>query len=224
MKAPLLPALLLLAAGAARAQTQAQPCAALGNKACWYAGKGAGETPPLLVYFRGHLEQNGSIPEAERLASARQAFKFYDLRKVADDNKLVVLVTGSSDVGITEADIDKVAAAAGVRIGSRVLATHSGGNVGFFKSLPKLGPVKRVVLLDTFYFGADMTKLVAGRIAGGTTCTGFVTPHNEARLKERFLPLVPEKDCPLTHFKSPSEHEEAAQRCLNAFVDRDTCQ
>lgn len=204
----------------------ASDCVAFGSQSCWYAGTGANQSgsATVLVYFRGHWgDYKGNVPAGTRLASARQAFSAYELKRAADENKVVVLVTGSSDVSVSEEDLDKLAEAAKVKFTGRWLASHSGGFVGLGASLKKLGPVNRVVLLDTFYFGEDLSKLVAARVAAGAVCTGFLTPHNKDRWSKRFVPFVAEKACPVNLYTAHSEHEDAVRRCLSPYLSRTTC-
>ena len=217
---PLLALFLLLPAAAA-----ANDCVAYGSQMCWYAGKGVNANEAtVLVYFRGHWgDYGGNVPADQRLAGARSAFKTYELKRVADDNKVVVLVTGSSDVSVSDRDLEKVAEAAKVTVASRWLASHSGGFVGLGASLKKLGYAGRIIMLDTFYFGEDLSKDIAARVAKGAVCTGFTTPHNKKRWSERFAPHVPEKSCPINHYNAGSEHEDAVRRCLAPYLSRTTC-
>lgn len=217
---PLLALLLALPAAAA-----ASDCSAHGRQMCWYAGKGvdAGRAA-VLVYFRGHWgDYKGDVPPGERLASARSAFSTYELKRVADDNKLIVLVTGSSDVSVSDRDLDDIAAAAKATIASLRLAAHSGGFVGLGASLKQLGFAERIILLDAFYFGEDLSKQVAERVARGAACTGFTTPHNKKRWSERFAARLPGKACPIDHYLAASEHEDAVRRCLGPYQSRTTC-
>lgn len=222
--APLLAVLLALPAAAADPE-----CAALGNKGCWYASPGGIGDPALLVYFRGHWNythtnpppaDKGTIPPAKRLASSRQAFKDYGLKELAIKENLVVIVTGSSDVSISEDDIKAVKEASGVNFVNRYLAAHSGGYVGLQASLPKLGPVNRIVMLDNFYFDQTLSKLVQDRVAAGAECDGFYTGHNRERVKSNFIPVVAK--CPLDTYEN-SDHDAAVPRCLGSYLNRATC-
>lgn len=222
--APLLAVLL-----AAPALADGPSCTAYGTKACWYASGGVG-APSLLVYFRGHWNYTGTqVPPADagtlpvrlRLDAARKAFKDYDLYKLAYDQNLLVIATGSSDVVITEDDIAAIVKESGITPSKRVLAAHSGGYVGLQGSLKVLGPVDRIVMLDNFYFGADLAQLVKARLDANTQCAGFYTPHNAKRVKDNFLPVVG-RSCPLDSYGA-AEHESRVGACLPSYTTHFGC-
>lgn len=211
------PALLLaLAASAAES-----PCRPFGA-GCYYAPDSALEAsmPALLVYFRGHWGQYaGSVPEGKRLASARQAFEVFGLKKLAEDQGMVVLVTGSSDAAFTNADLAELERELEGGFKRLFLASHSGGYVGLWNSLSKLARPDRVVMLDNFYFAEGLSKLVAERVDKGTECAGFFTKHNKLRYEKNFKPYA---SCSV-EARDDYGHDGAVSKCLPKFLAGEAC-
>ncbi|MBI5595596.1 MAG: hypothetical protein HY928_05840 [Elusimicrobia bacterium] len=200
-----------------------QACRALGSLGCYLVPPGLeGKEPALLVYFRGFWSGHGNerVQEGERLASSRQALGFYGLEAAAARAGAVVLVTGSSDAAVTEADIAAVEAQLGVSFKKVLLAAHSGGYNGLLKSLPGLRQPSRIAMLDDFYFtDKDKVKLLQDRVAAGAACSGFLTSHNEERWKGAFKDKL---DCAVEK-KDALGHNGAVNACLAAYLAGGTC-
>lgn len=206
-------------APAARGAGECSPVAGIG---CYYSGAPAGEAVQLLIYYRGWLSETnypggglsgGHIGGADLLRSSRAALSFYKLRQLADDRRLAVLVTGSSDVAVTRADVDRLEAQLGARFGAVSVAAHSGGYVGLGKSLDSFGRLERIVLLDPFY--ADFSAQVAAQVRRGAACGGFYTPHNAARFKQFFSG----SGCTAEPRTSPGDHEYYVPASLKKAFD-----
>lgn len=200
-----------------------EECRQLGAVGCFLAPKGAaGKEPSLLVYFRGFWEGhgNGRVPEKERLASSRQAVSFYGLEAAAAQAGAVLLVTGSSDVAVSESDIAAVEKELGVSFAKLHLAAHSGGYNGLFKSLSGLRQPKRILMLDNFYFtDPSMAKLIQGKVRDGAACSGFYTSHNEDRWRRGFLGKV---ECAVAK-KDDLGHNGGVNACLGPFLLEGNC-
>ena len=195
------------------------PCLEVRSTGCVYtpaAGDGG-----LLIYLRGWWGQyRGSVPARMRTVSARTIFREVGLQRVADRSGLTVLVTGSSDVAVLDADVKALERAARRKFSRVAVAAHSGGFVGLEATLQDLPAIVRVVMLDDFYFDREpLTGLIAARVGSGAKCTGFVTTHNLDRWQKRFKPFV---ECPVDVF-ADDEHTAAVGRCLGSYLDKTTC-
>lgn len=214
----------VLAATFAAAQAPS-PCAPVAGIGCVYVPAKAAEdgSAPLFVYFRGWVNgYNGSVPVAERLKSSRTAFTSYDLGRAADAAGAVLLVTGSSDAAVLDADVDALEKQVGRRFTRLILASHSGGYAGLNASLPQKRAVARVIMLDDFYFndGPDsLAHRVAALVDKGAVCDGFYTPHNKVRWEQRFKPYL---TCPVEAF-GPNDHDAKVKECLRGYATTGTC-
>jgi hypothetical protein len=213
----------LLAATLAVAQTT-PACAPVPGIGCVYIPSTASDgAAPLFIYFRGWLApHNGSVPAKERVSSAGQAFTFYGLGPAADAAGAVLLVTGSSDVSVRDADVDALEKQLGRRFTSLILAAHSGGYVGLGASLPPKRKVERVIMLDDFYFddsAASVGRAVADVVQRGAACAGYYTPHNKDRWEQRFKPYL---TCPVEAF-GPNDHNAKVNECLKGYATTGTC-
>ena len=214
--------LLVAALAAAQAAPQCAPVPGIG---CVYVSPKAAEdgSAPLLVYFRGWTKAHkGSVPVAERAASAREAFSSYDLDRAADAAGAVLFVTGSSDASFQDADVDALETKVGRRFSRLILAAHSGGYVGLDASLPQRREVARVIMLDDFYFsdGPDsLGRRVAALVGRGAACAGFYTPHNKERWEQRFKPYL---TCPVDAF-GPHDHDDKVNACLKGYATTGAC-
>ena len=199
------------------------PCPALGTLGCFFTPPGLeGKEPALLIYFRGFWTGHGDgrVPERERAASARQALTYYDLAATAEQAGAVVLVTGSSDAAVREADIAAVGAALGLSFKKVYLAAHSGGYTGLLKSLPGLRRPDRLVMLDDFYFtDAGAVQLLQDRVAAGTLCSGFFTSHNEGRWNSAFRGRL---DCAVEN-RDDLGHTDGVRVCLGPYLTTGRC-
>jgi hypothetical protein len=215
--------LALLTASLASAQTPA--CAPVDGIGCVYVSPKASEdgTAALFVYFRGWVSPyNGSVPVSERLRSSRSAFVNYDLDRAADAAGAVLLVTGSSDAAVRDADVDALEKKVGRRFSRLILAAHSGGYAGLAASLPQNRTVARVIMLDDFYFDDGPGSLghrVADLVAKGAACAGFYTPHNKDRYEQRFKPYLA---CSVDAF-GKDDHDAKVKQCLRGYATTGTC-
>ena len=211
---------------AAFAAAQTPPaCAPVPGIGCVYVPPRAAEdgSAPLFVYFRGWVKPfKGSVPPSELLLSARTAFSSYELGRAADAAGAVLLVTGSSDAAVRDADIDALEARVGRRFSRLILAAHSGGYVGLAASLPQKRAVARVIMLDDFYFDdgpASLGRRVAALVDQGAACAGFYTPHNKERWEQRFKPYLV---CPIDAF-GPDDHDAKVKDCLRGYATAGPC-
>lgn len=178
------------------------------------------EPKALLVYFRGHWgAYKGNVPQDQLLASARQAFSRFELRRVADEAKAAVLVIGSSHLPVIADQITALERELKVRFESVSFAAHSGGNAGLSKSLLGGRRPDRVVMLDNFYFEEKVSKDIQALVFSGTVCVGFLTPHNHDRWQRRFQPHV---SCPIDRLGG-SDHDEGVVRCLGKYLRQTSC-
>lgn len=199
------------------------PCPALGTLGCFFTPPGlAGKEPALLVYFRGFWSGHGDgrVPERERTASARQALTYYDLAAAAEQAGAVVLVTGSSDAAVREADVAAVGAALGLSFKKVYLAAHSGGYNGLLKSLPGLRRPDRLVMLDDFYFtDRASVQMLQDRVAAGAVCSGFLTSHNAGRWQSAFAGRL---DCAVQN-RDDLGHTDGVRACLGPYLTTGAC-
>jgi hypothetical protein len=213
-----------LAASLAAAQTS-PTCAPVDGIGCVYvpAKAAADGSAPLMIYFRGWSPPyNGAVPVAERLRTSRTAFSAYDLDRAADAAGAVLLVTGSSDAAVRDADIDALEKQVGRRFSRLILAAHSGGYDGLTASLPQKRTVARVIMLDDFYFDDGPDSLghrVADLVAKGAACAGFYTPHNKDRYEQRFKPYLA---CAVEAY-GPNDHEAKVKECLRGYATTGSC-
>lgn len=226
MSRPLLAALALMsvcaAPAAAQTATVMRDCAPFGKRACYYVPAAAmnDPNPAVIVYFRGHTSAYGGIvPADQRVRSAQQAFTYYALGQNADALGMAILVTGSSDQAVPDTDIDALERTVNKTFRRIILASHSGGYVGFKASLPYNRKISRVVMLDNFYFDSTLSKSVADVVSGGATCGGFHTPHTHASYEKDFKPYL---TCSIA-MRREDEHNTAVNDCLDAFVDDRAC-
>ncbi len=178
----------------APAAVRTDECAEIPSVGCYYSGAPAGESVPLLIYYRGWISDTnypgsglygGRITgKANILRSSRAALSFYKLKQLAAEKRIAVLVTGSSDIAVTRSDLDSLQASLGVVFRSVSAAAHSGGYVGLGRSIDSFSRLEKVILLDPFY--SDFSAKIAAQIGRGAVCTGFYTPHNAARYKRYF--------------------------------------
>ena len=185
---------------------------------CYFNGARSGKQAPLLIYYRGWLNKTncpgcglsgGKITgEYNILRSARSALEFYGLKRVALKKGLVVLVTGSSNIAVAQADIANLQRELGYVFPRVYVAAHSGGYAGLAASMGSLDRVDGIVLLDPFY--SDFSSKIRPKTQGGAACGGFYTPHNEARYKNNFSGLK----CAVELKSSPGSHERQVEPCL----------
>lgn len=217
-------AALVLAATTASAAPAPAVCRAVDGLGCWYASPDApAADATLMIYFRGWTKgYNGVVPSGLRASSSRAAFADYRLQSAADAAKAVVLVTGSSDAAVKDAEIAALEKETGRNFSKLILASHSGGYVGLTASVPPSKPVARVVMLDNFYFD-DAPDSLAHKIGAlvdkGAACAGFYTPHNKDRYQKRFAPHA---KCAVDAF-GPADHDEKVKACLTSYATGAAC-
>ena len=215
-----LAAAFLAVATSACAGISPESCRSMEGLGCAFVPDEAPEKPPLLIYLRGWLAPyDGRVPPSACLASARQAFKRYALGETARAAKAALLVTCSSDRGVTEGDVAALEKASGTAFAERILAAHSGGYVGLERTLAAGLAFSRLLMLDDFYFGAELSPKIQARISGGVSCAGFYTAHNLARYETRFKPSVSCAVEPHDDFG----HDETVVKCLAAYLTKNAC-
>lgn len=218
---------LLLAAlsgycGSARAETAGSECLPIEKIGCYYIPEGAPADAPLLVYLRGHHPSYGpNVPAAQSLASARRAFTGYGLRKTADENRVVLLVTYRSDLAVTPADLAAFSKAVQRTFSKTMIAAHSGGYVGLGRTLDAGTTVSRVLMLDNFYgAGSDgLPQKLQRIISSGAGCAGFYTPHNKKNYETGYKRAVA---CSIEPMKD-DQHNAAVVRCLSGYLNGSAC-
>ena len=186
-------------------------CVELPSIGCYYSGAPAGAAVPLLIYYRGWVSDTnypgsglygGHISgRANLLRSSRAALSFYKLKQLAMEKRIAVLVTGSSDISVKRADLDRLQAGLGVTFGPVSVAAHSGGYVGLSRSIDTFSRLDKIILLDPFY--SDFSAKISAQVRQGAACTGFYTPHNAARYKQFFSGA----GCPAEARPSHDDHE-----------------
>lgn len=210
---------LLLALLLAPAFAEEHPCQPVPGVGCWYGAQAWNGT--VLVYLRGHHPSLGPrVPQAELVASARQAFEFYGLRGAADSAGARVLVTGNSPLVVGAETLAKLGAQ---RV---VVAAHSGGYAALERTLAGLPGLERVILLDMFYGAAPvgdtptLTRIARAVKATGAACSGFYTSHNWERYKLYFRDEAPA--CAIQDGAAYG-HNGGVNRCLPAFLAGSPC-
>ncbi|MBI5203128.1 MAG: hypothetical protein HY925_16175 [Elusimicrobia bacterium] len=212
----------LALAAALSAPARAAECAPLGGIGCFYVPDSLprGAKPPLLVYFRGHWgDYKGSVPVELRTASARDALDQFELHRLAETEKIAILVTGSSDVGVSNEVLSTVRRKNGLEFGALYFASHSGGYLGLSSSIGRTLRADRIVMLDNFYFGTDLARVIQQQVAAGSVCTGFYTKHNQDRWERYFKNGV---YCPVDTGQG-IEHNASVNRCLGKYLKSTTC-
>jgi hypothetical protein len=208
-------------ASSALAQNPAPPvCKPFAKLGCWFVPAQAPEgRSKLLVYHRGWWNKNGVIPPEQCDASAKQAFSFYQLDKAASAASAVVLVTCSSHLGVSPSDLTALEKETGRKFSGVILAAHSGGYVGLDKTLTAGVTTERIVMLDNFYLGQDLSKKIYSSVYGGATCTGYYTAHNKKGYETNFKPIVP---CDVDYHEDYG-HEGAVAKCLPTYLKQGSC-
>jgi hypothetical protein len=182
----------------------------------------------LIIYLRGHLPPyGGNVPDTYRDQSLREVIATYELHKTYDQLQDPMLISPSSDVGYTIDEINSAIKAASLPADANIiLAAHSGGNVGLIKTLKYLGQkpykfkVKKIIMLDNFYFSAEETPTIKKFISGGAECNGFLTVHNSARYNNRFQNQISSSDCTVD---VKGDHYNTVNKCLVQYIKQDTC-
>ncbi|MFI5347373.1 MAG: hypothetical protein ACHQ51_13445 [Elusimicrobiota bacterium] len=211
-------ALLALAATPVHAEFAAASCHQLGGIGCYFVPDDAPQDATLLIYLRGHHPVYKSrVPASECLASARQAFLFYGLGRLAEEKKMAVLVTCRSGQAVTENNLAALAQEAGKPFAKRIIAAHSGGYVGLGATLDAGVNTSRILMLDDFYDGSPdgLNKKVQKAVAAGATCAGYFTPHNKKRYETAYKPVV---SCAMDELKDNALHDPTVARCLGPYL------
>ena len=166
-----------------------------------------------------YASYEGRVPPDACLASSRQAFTRYGLGETARVAKTAVLVTCSSDRGVTESDVAALERDSGKAFSGRILAAHSGGYVGLEASLLAGLVFQRLLMLDDFYFGTDLSPKIQARVSAGASCAGFYTAHNLKRYETRFRSAVA---CSVEPHDDLG-HDETVVKCLASYLTRGSC-
>lgn len=217
----LLAGLFLLSA--AFAATPARVCHPFPGVGCWFVPDGVTGDPPLLFYIRGHHPKYGAaVPEAQSLASSRQAFEESGLGPIAEATGHALLVTYKSAIPATPARVREFAKQTGFTFSKLVVAAHSGAHDGLGRTLDAGTPIDRLVLLDIFYPRSKVLAVkIAERFPTPGRCAGFVTTHNLKRYEDVYQPLLKD-NCPVEPFEN-ADHTPAVARCLASYMAGDRC-
>jgi hypothetical protein len=207
--------------GAAKPTVGCVPLRPLG---CLYVPASLGDSPTLIIYYRGHL--NGA-PHVEGwpnvLRSASHAFAERGLSRSADASGMAALVTGSSDLGVTGAQLQAAEALAGVHFGNIVLASHSGGFVGMEATMGSssfpMERVRRVVMLDNFYSGG-MLSPIRRLTSAGADCSGYFTNWSDRSIMQTYSGV-----CSLEDRRTAGDdpHSASVNACLAHYVSGEAC-
>lgn len=232
----ILAAAALAAAPASPAPAQApapSECRMLGKLGCYYlpSSLDGQRKARVLVYLRGHHPVlGGVVPDESREESARRAFAGFQLGNIAQAEKVALFVTASSHLAVSPKDLKNAADALGMVFDGVILAAHSGGYAGLSASLPSFEQVDQIVMLDNFYFGADLTRLIKAKLDAGAACAGFYTSFkygkdkkgNKVRYEENFKPLIGPAVCPVERHDDYG-HNDGVNRCLGPYLRRRPC-
>lgn len=208
-------------------------CRMFGKLGCYYlpSSLDGRRNSRVLVYLRGHHPSwGGTVPENQREESARRAFAGFELGRIAEEERVALFVTASSHLPVSPKDLKEVGDFLGMIFDGTVLAAHSGGYAGLAASLPSFEGVDQIIMLDNFYFGADLTRLVKAKTDAGAACAGFYTRFkygkdkkgNKVRYEENFKPLIGPAACPVEQ-RDDFGHNEGVNRCLGPFLHRQPC-
>lgn len=232
MRRLLLASLLAVPAAAQALGKATKGCEMLGRLGCVYvpAALADKESATLVIYHRGHWgDYKGEVPEDQRSASARQAFRRYGLKDTADAKEAVLFVTASSDLSVSQRSIQRIKTKAGLDFAKIILASHSGGFTGLNATLSGFDSVDGVVLLDTNYFGEAMTLKIKGKLRSDSLCAGFYTSkngtnigHNKEKYDLYFKPHLDEKAC-LMEQHDGWGHTGGVVECFSYYLDGQAC-
>lgn len=210
---------------------QLKNCLVLDKNVCLYQSNFSQvEKNKLIIYFRGHWgEHRGEVPDSMRSSSLMQVINFYDLDKTANLLNQSFLITSSSHISFYADEIQGFLLEANFKEDSEViLVAHSGGYNGLFKTLKKFKnselpykfKLKKIILLDNFYFSESATNLYKEYFDQGVECSGFYTAHNEKRYQDRFLRKISKDVCPI---EKRIEHNSSVNECLEKYVQGTSC-
>lgn len=188
---------------------------------CVTRGSDIKNSKAVLIYLRGHWNYRGNVPTPELPNSIEQALNYYDLRKNQKKVNLPMIVSSSSHLSLNISKLEELGVDDSKEI---ILASHSGGYLGLLYTLSNLKnssyKIKKIIMLDNFYFGKASTPLIKSYIDQGSECNGFYTQHNEARLEQRFLPEIPNELCPIQKKKY---HNQDVNDCLAQYIQGESC-
>jgi hypothetical protein len=197
-------------------------CLDLNRYSCLYK-KGETSNNKLIIYHRGHWgDLGGNVPLDLRTRSLNQAINFYELGKSSQELEQTMLISSASIVGFTIKEIESALKKANLKKDSEViLVAHSGGYHGLLKTLNYLKKgfynfkIKKIVMLDNFYFSKKSTEVIKEYFDQGVACSGFYTQHNEARLESRFLSSIDAETCKI---EKRHAHNQSVNQCLVSYV------
>lgn len=182
----------------------------------------------LVIYFQGHWGgYRGVVPLNMRDKSIKHTINYYEIDKTYEKQLDPILISASSDAGFTVDEINAALKAASLpKNANIVLSSHSGGYVGLIKTLKYLDKkpyefkIKKIIMLDNFYFSSYDSTLIKSFTDKGVECNGFLTEHNLSRYNQRFANQISNQDC-LIDVKE--DHFSTVNKCLFQYINNDHC-
>jgi hypothetical protein len=159
------------------------------------------------------------------LRAAATAFSERGLRRSAHEAGRAILVTGSSDIGLSGPQLEAAEKLAGGSFGRIVLASHSGGFVGLEETLrspsfPKKR-IRQVLMLDNMY-SSGMREPLRRLTSAGADCSGFYT-----RQSDRYWSIVQGYlgVCRLEDRTASGDHahSQSVNACLSRYAAGASC-
>jgi hypothetical protein len=179
----------------------------------------------IVIYLRGHWNYHGNVPSNLKRESINQVVSFYGLKEAHLQTTVPFIITSSSNVAIDSKYlsqiINKLNLPHDIEI---ILASHSGGHSGLFKTLSQLKDsnykVSSIIMLDNFYFSAKQTMSIKEMIKQGSSCSGFYTQHNQVRFTTRFSNQISPTECSI---EKRNAHNQDVNNCLSDFIKYNRC-
>jgi hypothetical protein len=175
----------------------------------------------VVIYLRGHWDFRGYVPTPQWESSIEQVIPYYGLLASKNELGLPFLISSSSHLSFDTEILEGFGIDSSKEL---ILASHSGGYHGLLNSLSKLKntdyKVKKIIMLDNFYFGAASTPLIKHFVDHGSECNGFYTQHNEERYTERFKSTLNYSLCPI---QKKTQHNLTVNKCLTEYVLGESC-
>ena len=181
----------------------------------------------LILYFRGHTKKFGGqtpgrVPRSQWVNSAMDFLDNSSYR--LSQYKLLsnLYVTGSSHLSFSNDDINYLLELTGST--ELILASHSGGYLGFNITLQNLSKKNRdiisgVWLFDNFY-SKNTSRILNDELSKDfleSNCFGYTTPHNKQRYYSSFKTI-----CPLVDNLKNGFHTKGL-KCMENFELNEQC-